>query len=202
MEDIYCRASANGVAPAILVICSTLQTAQKLAGEHRNLYKFISQPCSPFKMAKALKACVEAQAQEPPVKDIKEPEPKTEELKTLISLTFTPKGPQNSTETKTDVKLSPTSAVATITVNDNKNVVTEISAILEATRIIPSVLLVDDNSVNLQLLIALMKKAKFLYFTACNGLEALEAYKAHAKEIQVILMGMLPFLCHRLNPCS
>ncbi|OJJ60297.1 hypothetical protein ASPSYDRAFT_42020 [Aspergillus sydowii CBS 593.65] len=190
MEDIYRRASAKGVAPAVLVICSTPQTAQKLAGEHRNLYEFISQPCGPFKMAKALKACVEAQAQEPPVKDIKEPEPKTEESKTSIPLTITPKGPQNSTVTKTDVELSPTSAVATVTVNDNENAVTEISATLEATRIVPSVLLVDDNAVNLQLLMAAMKKAKFPYFTACNGLEALEAYKAHAKEIQVIIMDI------------
>lgn len=197
MEDIYRRASAKGVASAVLVICSTPQTAQKLASERRHqshgLYEFTSQPCGPFKMAKALKACVDRQAQELPVKDTKEPEPKGEELKTPFPLTITPKGLQN-------VEPSPRSAVATITVNDNEDAVTEISATLEATRIVPSVLLVDDNSVNLQLLVAVMKKAKFPYFTACNGLEALEAYKEHAKEIQVILMGMLPFLHHRSNP--
>lgn len=203
MEDIYRRASAKGVAPAVLVICSTPQTAQKLAGEHRHqshaLYEFISQPCGPFKTAKALKACVERQAQERPIMDTKELERKVEELKTPFPLTITPKGLQNGTVTKRDVELSLTSAVATITVNDNDGAVNEIPATLGATRVAPSVLLVDDNSVNLQLLMAVMKKAKFPYFTACNGLEALEAYKAHAKEIQVILMGMIPFL-HHPNP--
>lgn len=42
----------------------------------------------------------------------------------------------------------------------------------------PHVLLVDDNSINLQLLVMFMKKQHMQYATASNGLEALEAYKA------------------------
>jgi CheY-like chemotaxis protein len=48
---------------------------------------------------------------------------------------------------------------------------------------------VDDNDVNLKLLVAFMKKAKFPYHTASNGLEALEVYKTNVGYIPVVLMG-------------
>ncbi|KAL6229567.1 hypothetical protein BDW75DRAFT_224931 [Aspergillus navahoensis] len=120
-----------------------------------------------------------------------------ETVKSTSPIVLSPKSLafQNGKTVSTDVEvqLSPTSAVTTITtsaVEEDDGAVTEISATLEASRIVPSVLLVDDNSVNLQLLVAVMKKAKLPYFTACNGLEALEVYKAHAKEIHVILMDI------------
>ncbi|CAD0093626.1 unnamed protein product, partial [Aureobasidium vineae] len=42
-----------------------------------------------------------------------------------------------------------------------------------------SVLLVDDNNINLNLLATFMKKQRHAYDTATNGLEALQAYQAH-----------------------
>lgn len=48
---------------------------------------------------------------------------------------------------------------------------------------IPNILLVDDNKINLQLLVTFMKKAKFQYTPASDGLEALNAYKAAADAI-------------------
>jgi CheY-like chemotaxis protein len=45
---------------------------------------------------------------------------------------------------------------------------------------VPRILLVDDNSINLQLLVTFMKKAKFPYAAASDGLEALNTYKAAA----------------------
>jgi CheY-like chemotaxis protein len=45
---------------------------------------------------------------------------------------------------------------------------------------IPHVLLVDDNSINLQLLIMFMKKHKLPYQEAMNGQEALDKYVEHA----------------------
>jgi hypothetical protein len=41
-----------------------------------------------------------------------------------------------------------------------------------------SVLLVDDNNINLTLLATFMKKQRHAYDTATNGLEALQAYQA------------------------
>lgn len=44
----------------------------------------------------------------------------------------------------------------------------------------PNILLVDDNRINLQLLVTFMKKAKFTYAAASDGLDALNAYKSAA----------------------
>jgi exo-beta-1,3-glucanase (GH17 family) len=54
------------------------------------------------------------------------------------------------------------------------------------------VLLVEDNEINLKLLVAYMRKLKLNHATACNGLEAVNAYKeAHneARQFDVIFMG-------------
>lgn len=56
------------------------------------------------------------------------------------------------------------------------------------------VLLVEDNEINLKLLVAYMRKLKLNHATACNGLEAVNAYKdAHEQEkhFDVIFMGKL-----------
>lgn len=55
------------------------------------------------------------------------------------------------------------------------------------------VLLVDDNEINLKLLVAYMRKLKLNHATACNGLEAVNAYKdAHEQEkhFDVIFMDI------------
>lgn len=45
-----------------------------------------------------------------------------------------------------------------------------------------SVLLVDDNEVNLKLLVAFVRKAKYAYETAMDGLEALNTYKEASRD--------------------
>ncbi|KAL4986508.1 hypothetical protein BDW68DRAFT_163119 [Aspergillus falconensis] len=239
----------HGKRPAVLVICSTPQVAQKLSSSANQrlspaIYEFISQPCGPCRMADALRACVNRRETESPSPSrpltngttndddhatvnstataaanaiphrhgtpngipqdthqapTKHPATglKIETPKYASPVALSPKSlvlhNGKAVSTDVEVQLSPTSTVTTITtsaVEEGDGAVTEISATVEASCIIPSVLLVDDNSVNLQLLVAVMKKAKFPYFTACNGLEALEVYKAHAKEIHVILMDI------------
>ncbi|KAI9374448.1 hypothetical protein BJX61DRAFT_302371 [Aspergillus egyptiacus] len=225
----------KGAARPVLVICSTPQAAQKLSTDASqqpsgSVYEFISQPCGPYKVANALRACVKRQEEQDShpstaanslpngtvdgtpseavngttngtVNDTPKEttsdtingtnEKQTEPLQPRMPILPPPKGPPNGAVTCADLELSPTKAVTTITTSSlDKGAVTELSARLEATRIVPSVLLVDDNTVNLQLLVAVMKKAKKPYVTASNGLEALEVYKAHAKEIQIILMDI------------
>ncbi|KAL4809814.1 hypothetical protein BDV18DRAFT_129696 [Aspergillus unguis] len=182
-------------APAVMVICSTPQLAQKLSFFYRrSAYEFISQPCGPCKMANALQACIDQKKNRrkhrASAKELKRTNVQMEELKSSFPLPVSSKALQNG-NVSADVDISPSSTVTTITTSSvDDEGVTEISATLEATRIVPSVLLVDDNNVNLQLLVAVMKKAKLPYYTASDGLEALETYKAHAKEIRVILMDI------------
>jgi PleD family two-component response regulator len=52
------------------------------------------------------------------------------------------------------------------------------------------VLLVEDNEINLKLLVAYMRKLKLDHATACNGLEALNAYKDAQGSFDVIFMGL------------
>jgi len=52
------------------------------------------------------------------------------------------------------------------------------------------VLIVDDNEINQQLLVAFMKKSKLRYACASNGLEALEAYKAAQGTFEFVLMDI------------
>ncbi|OQE39825.1 hypothetical protein PENCOP_c006G05106 [Penicillium coprophilum] len=53
-----------------------------------------------------------------------------------------------------------------------------------------TVLLVEDNDINLQILVAHMKKEGYRYTTARNGLEALNTFKAHPTKFGVILMDI------------
>lgn len=55
-------------------------------------------------------------------------------------------------------------------------------------------LIVDDNPINLQILIAFMKKARYDYVTATNGLEAFKAFESDPKRFQMIMMGASPIL--------
>jgi CheY-like chemotaxis protein len=52
------------------------------------------------------------------------------------------------------------------------------------------VLLVEDNPLNLRLLVAYMRKLRVPHSTACNGLEALNAYKAACRDVQFDVIFM------------
>jgi len=52
-----------------------------------------------------------------------------------------------------------------------------------------TVLIVDDNDINIRILVEFMKKLKCNYATASNGLEALEFFEANAPSIALIFMG-------------
>ncbi|CAG8336108.1 unnamed protein product [Penicillium nalgiovense] len=53
-----------------------------------------------------------------------------------------------------------------------------------------TILLVDDNDINLRILIAFMKKLNFDYVIAQNGEEALEVFKANSSVIGMIFMDI------------
>ncbi|KAF7530870.1 hypothetical protein G7054_g9416 [Neopestalotiopsis clavispora] len=53
-----------------------------------------------------------------------------------------------------------------------------------------SILLVDDNNINLQILVSFMKKLKYNYKTATNGLEAFEIFSANPESFSHILMDI------------
>ena len=50
-------------------------------------------------------------------------------------------------------------------------------------------LLVDDNNLNLQLLVAFTKKGGYDYRTGMNGIEAVETYKAQPGLFGAVVIG-------------
>ncbi|KAF5862159.1 hypothetical protein ETB97_012056 [Aspergillus alliaceus] len=166
--------------PSAVVICSTPQMAQRLStsasqGAPSGIFEFISQPCGPSKMGNALLACIKRQQAQ-----LSQP------LATLVD-------PKTNSVTHSDNSI----LAASYATQDSANPVTMSLASISlnqpeatVTAQVPSVLLVDDNDVNLKLLVAFMKKAKFSYLTASNGLQALEVYKWHFPAVQIVLMDI------------
>jgi len=79
----------------------------------------------------------------------------------------------------TATELPPSTAVAFPNINRNEGNAREFQSQVQAASV-PHVLLVDDNSINLQLLVMFMKKHKLPYQEATNGQEALDKYIEYA----------------------
>ncbi|RLL97657.1 hypothetical protein CFD26_103693 [Aspergillus turcosus] len=191
--DQICRqvtmAESDSRSPPMIVICSTPQMAQKLSTTSSqrastSIYEFISQPCGPSKMANSLLACLKRQRARPS-------RISTGGIDTalLTAVEASKAMRQSENVSRVDLSLTPAKTIVSVTTTNVDDAALEISTI-EATNKVPSVLLVDDNDVNLKLLVAFMKKAKFPYHTASNGLEALEVYKTNVGHIPVVLMDI------------
>ncbi|KAF4229386.1 hypothetical protein CNMCM6805_001505 [Aspergillus fumigatiaffinis] len=191
--DQICRqvtmAESDARSPPMIVICSTPQMVQKLSttASQRpspSIYEFISQPCGPSKMANSLLACLKRQRERPSCMT-------AGGIDTAFLTAAQASKPRRHSENVSRVgfSLTPEKAIVSVTTTNVDYSTMEVSTI-EATKRVPSVLLVDDNDVNLKLLVAFMKKAKFPYHTASNGLEALEVYKTNVGYIPVVLMDI------------
>lgn len=196
--DQICRqvtmAESDSRSPPMIVICSTPQMVQKLSTTasqrpSTSIYEFISQPCGPSKMANSLLTCLKRQRERPSCMS-------AGGLDTAFLNAACASKPRRHSEnvSRVDFSLMPEKAIVSVTTTNVDDSAMEVTTI-EATKRVPSVLLVDDNDVNLKLLVAFMKKAKFPYYTASNGLEALEVYKANAGYIPVVLMGEWSYHC-------
>jgi signal transduction histidine kinase len=190
--DQICRqvtmAESDSRSPPMIVICSTPQMAQKLSTTasqrpSTSVYEFISQPCGPSKMANSLLACLKRQMERPSCISAGGIDPAF-----LTAAQASRPRRQSGNVSRVDFSLTPEKTVVSVTTANVDDPAVEVST-MEANKKVPSVLLVDDNDVNLKLLVAFMKKAKFPYHTASNGLEALEVYKTNVGYIPVVLMG-------------
>lgn len=181
--------------------------------------EFISQPCGPRKLAKTLQICInrqqlrfDSQGEENipdgsagfPV-NLGTNEPKTDSFVSLPSNGEVSDKPTIKVAVDTEAcshpsigtpesmnlsrgsvhdPLPPSEEVATTSHDTTIKKGTGPVSNLPAT-----ILLVDDNDINLRLLIAFMKKLNCDYVIAQNGEEALEAFKTNSSVIGMILMG-------------
>ncbi|KAJ5301748.1 hypothetical protein N7508_006611 [Penicillium antarcticum] len=201
----------------VIIICSSPRVAHSMSANAQRrgdteVLEFISQPCGPRKLANTLEICIKRQQERLDLLSGTRRKPSravdssaTDDEGSLLLNTPTsgfsedPKidipegqflknflGSQNSSD---DVVDSPYKSP--IASGDDPLVAKELDLAVEPQQVAPmTVLLVDDNDINLRLLIAFMKKLKCDYALAQNGEEALEFFKANASNISIIIMDI------------
>ncbi|KAJ5360803.1 CheY-like superfamily [Penicillium concentricum] len=190
--------------------------AQNCGDSH--VLEFISQPCGPRKLAKTLETCIKRQklrfdslrgrdyvsdCSTSFAADLCPSEP---EMDSLLSLSSN--GDPSEQPTINMILDSETSSQVsrgTYEVRDFREDVDASISLSEVTtshntttnegnypvsNLPTTVLLVDDNEINLRILIAFMKKLKCDYLIAQNGQEALDVFKANFAAIGMIFMDI------------
>ncbi|KAJ5561846.1 hypothetical protein N7535_003691 [Penicillium sp. DV-2018c] len=199
----------------VIIICSSPRISHSLFTGARtrrdaDVLEFISQPCGPRKLAKTLETCIRRQQQRlgdhsymeslwdnqalstPHVMNSllspREGVPPHAAMDDPFATAQVPKthDPMESMGEHTDSSPAPSDDLSagreqdTPTQSANKPVSDHPTTIL----------LVDDNDINLRLLIAFMKKLKCDYAIAQNGEEALEVFRANYSLIGMIIMDI------------
>jgi CheY-like chemotaxis protein len=188
----------------VIVICKDLASAHALQSNKSmaaisSHMEYMAQPLAPNKIAKTLLRCLDRPT------DTTSDSPATSPLLLSRATSISSQRPrnrraasnisQNSTNSNPEVILytpmeEKTQEMLMAKVRQNTEANRQ-ADVLEAQQqpLVPgiatspttpgiSVLLVDDNSINLNLLATFMKKQRHAYDTATNGLEALQAYQA------------------------
>ncbi|KAJ5581386.1 hypothetical protein N7535_000006 [Penicillium sp. DV-2018c] len=200
----------DGSSAPVVVICQSPEEAHRMfvTAENRgggSKFEFISQPCGPRKLARALDICIKRQLDQTsggtdgPTRWVEMPQ--SSHLPVDVAASYAPnervkigKRPTADTMGNSErergrdppdehtpggrPRASPQDAMPSTSPKEIGN---------ESE---PCVLLVDDNELNLQLLCAYTKKDKHPYTTARNGAEAVELYKAHPGKFRVVIIGM------------
>ncbi|KAL2812897.1 hypothetical protein BDW59DRAFT_36348 [Aspergillus cavernicola] len=166
--------------------------ARLTAGSQESIIEFISQPCGPHKLAKTLELCIQRlegrgsnQAAETRWVEI----PKSSQL--ALDL-----GPRDEPRERMRISKRPIAETIGRKHRDNLNNSSDSGPSLETdAEKRPAVLLVEDNHLNLQILIAYVKKEGWKCATAKNGLEAVEKFQADpGKYVMVIIDISMPVM--------
>jgi signal transduction histidine kinase len=219
----------NNCSSPIVVICQSPGEAHRLsiAAETRaeaSNFDFICQPCGPRKLARALDLCLKRRfdrqsGQPSPWEATRWVEmPESSHLPLNIDISDSPeermkisKRLTTDTTPSSEFRIHPPSSPEPTPILNSRDISKPPSSLNEAQGNIdhpnPSILLVDDNEINLRLLCAYSKKGNFEYTTACNGAEAVAAYEAYPGQIRVIILGMSKrffraFVCCVANFCA
>ncbi|KAF4312791.1 hypothetical protein GTA08_BOTSDO11663 [Botryosphaeria dothidea] len=196
------HASKSGTAPLVIVCRNqTEEIALKAREEHRlqalgRPVSVVSQPCGPRKLARIVSNClrhIEESSGKPPVgRAVSAPAvlheqevDHTSEVPPLPHRAMPVRSMSNSENAGLEVpersllrdalKASAANSATAITPSPSENALNHGPSSFENPRL--RILVVDDNPINLQLLVMFMKKHKFAYTEATNGLEAFERYK-------------------------
>lgn len=220
--------AGNPTTSPVIVICQTPEEAHRMFVASKNRgqassFEFVSQPCGPRKLARAIKMCIKRRcgqqdgrgSSDEPTHwvempqssqlslDLEHSDPPADRMKISKRPTADTMGmnggdiPQSQDHERSEVGQAHASKPE---LSSSKSELSSRCDEGTSGTQVPSVLLVDDNNVNLQLLCAYVKKEGFKYISANDGARAVEIYRAHPGEIQIIIIGM--FRRHSRFPFS
>ncbi|ETS86356.1 hypothetical protein PFICI_00184 [Pestalotiopsis fici W106-1] len=198
--------------PPVVIVCQSAQEAHSLSLEFRQTrkgeaFEFISQPVGPRKLANAMILALgrynDAKASDLVYVEVPRVQPMGDN--SMITPDYTPGVEVPGNPSWIPDLIPPTSQAAELLVVPPHD--TGVSLTLPLRQILsqpivvkdglatpdptrPQILLVDDNNINLQILVSFMKKLKYNYKTATNGLEAFEIFSANPESFSHILMDI------------
>jgi signal transduction histidine kinase len=193
----------------LVVICQSPETAHKMfartmSRSRESVVEFISQPCGPRKFAKTLELCIRRLDGEG-ANNAKETRwvelPESSHLPLDI-------GPRNAPDNRMKISKRPMADTEVSQDSDKfdnpsngrihkgPSVTQRVSSSGTTSETNPgscprSVLLVEDNHVNLNILVAYVKKEGWNCTTATNGLEAVRKFQAHPGKFAMVILGTL-----------
>jgi CheY-like chemotaxis protein len=197
-------AEPSKVSP-LIVICHCPEAAHKLYARSTSMnhnpkpiVEFISQPCGPRKLARSIELCLKRmEGQEP----YQHEETRWVELPESSHLPLDI-GPRDAPDER--MKVSKRLAEekndeqqSRKPINDGTSLPDEPGTVPEATvpdaiaeNDPPSVLLVEDNPINLDILVAYTRKEGWSSMTAQNGLEAFERFQEHPGKFALVIIDI------------
>ncbi|KAI5208588.1 hypothetical protein E4T39_01362 [Aureobasidium subglaciale] len=179
--------------PTPLIVLGSISASSVVRQSASKNAIFISQPFGPRKMSRALAAALKSTKQADYVAENKTLGPRSSSPSVVTDQTKPPAVSSNSdppptyTESKPSVTID-TSAAPSPPVSPQKSQVTEVNCSKDSEFL--KVLLVEDNSINMKLLVATMRKLKRPYTCAANGLEAVTAYASSPASYALVLMDI------------
>ncbi|CAI7581335.1 unnamed protein product [Penicillium manginii] len=199
----------------VIVVCQSPEEAHRMyvASKNRSdatLFEFVSQPCGPRKLARAMNICIKRRReQQKGRRESDEPThwvelPKSSHLPVDIDASDPPQDRMNINKRPTADTMgnqdnrSPIQSPESIKADPKNQNLSELPVQHEEgspSNNTPdphkrSVLLVDDNNVNLQLLCAYAQKDGFTYKSASDGAQAVELFKADPGGFQAIVIDI------------
>lgn len=216
-------------ASPVVVICQSPEEAHRMfvAAKNRGdttFFEFVSQPCGPRKVARALDMCIKRRrdqesgrnGSDEPTRWVEMPEsshlpmhvdardPPQERVRINKRPTAETIGDRREEyRHQSPPQSSPDGSSRDIPETQQESIAQATSPSKpcegESETRQPSALLVDDNELNLQMLCAYARKEGIEYMTGKNGAEAVDIYKAHPGQIHVVIIGMFNILLSKFT---
>jgi signal transduction histidine kinase/CheY-like chemotaxis protein len=188
------RRNSRNPHPTPMIVLGSISASSVVRQSASKNAIFINQPFGPRKMSRALAAAMQSRTQSNPTSDNQTLGAIASSPSALEILTKPPHVSSNSDPPPTYAESKPNmgpdvSSVPSTPTSPQKNSTSRNGDNSEDSNL-RKVLLVEDNSINMKLLVATMRKLKRPHTCAANGLEAVSAYSSSPSSYALILMDI------------